>query len=114
MAEPTDLLDTRLDRLLGARTAKALDGAFGMATAADLLRHYPRRYVERGQVTDLSQLRTDEHATVIARIDSVATRTYRDRRSGRPEQRAEVVVTDGSGPLLLTLFKMRAWRLKQH
>jgi ATP-dependent DNA helicase RecG len=113
MAEPTDLLDTRLDRLLGARTAKALDNAFGLSTAGDLLRHYPRRYVERGQLTDLSQLRVDEHATVIARIDSVATRTYRDRRSGRPEQRAEVVVTDGTGRLLLTFFKIRGWRLKQ-
>jgi ATP-dependent DNA helicase RecG len=79
-----DLLDTRLDRLLGARTAKALDTVFGMVTGGDLLRHYPRRYVERGQLTDLSQLRVDEHATVIARIDSVATRAYRDRRSGRP------------------------------
>jgi ATP-dependent DNA helicase RecG len=108
-----DLLDTRLDRLLGARTAKALDTAFGMVTGGDLLRHYPRRYVERGQLTDLSQLRVDEHATVIARIDSVATRAYRDRRSGRPAQRAEVVVTDGTGRLLLTFFKIRGWRLKQ-
>jgi len=109
----TDLLGTRLDRLLGAKTAKALGAAFEMQTAGDLLRHYPRRYVERGQLTDLSQLRVDEQATVIARIDSVATRTYRDRRSGRPEQRAEVVVTDGTGRLLLTFFKIRAWRLKQ-
>ena len=113
MPELTDLLDTRLDRLLGGKTAKALGTAFGMDTAGDLLRHYPRRYVERGQLTDLSRLHVDEQVTVIARIDSVATRTYRDRRSGRPEQRAEVVVTDGTGRLLLTFFKIRAWRLRQ-
>jgi ATP-dependent DNA helicase RecG len=108
-----ELVDTRLDRLLGAKTAKALDSGFGVRTAGDLLRHYPRRYVERGQLTDLSGLRADEQATVIARIDSVATRTYKDRRSGRPAQRAEVVVTDGTGRLLLTFFKIRGWRLKQ-
>jgi ATP-dependent DNA helicase RecG len=109
----TDLLDTRLDRLMGAKTAKALDTAFEVRTAGDLLRHYPRRYVERGQLTDLSELRVDEQATVIARIDSVATRPYTDRRSGRREQRAEVVVTDGTGRLVLTFFRMRGWRLKQ-
>ncbi|MDQ4085515.1 MAG: ATP-dependent DNA helicase RecG, partial [Actinomycetota bacterium] len=108
-----ELLDTRLDRLLGAKTATALEGAFGLRTAGDLLRHYPRRYAERGELTDLSQLRVDEQATVIARIDSVATRTYKDRRTGRPAQRAEVVVTDGTGRLLLTFFKIRGWRLKQ-
>jgi ATP-dependent DNA helicase RecG len=109
----TDLLDARLDRLVGARTATALDKAFGIRTAGDLLRHYPRRYVERGQLTDLSALRVDEHATVIARIDSATSRTYKDRRTGRAERRAEVVVTDGTGTLLLTFFKVRKWRLAQ-
>jgi ATP-dependent DNA helicase RecG len=109
----TDVLDARLERLVGARTAQALEKAFDMRTGGDLLRHYPRRYVERGQVTDLSELRVDEQATVIARIESVATRSYRDRRSGRTEQRAEVVVTDGTGRLQLAFFKMRGWRLKQ-
>jgi ATP-dependent DNA helicase RecG len=108
-----DLLDARLDRLVGTRTARALDTAFGLRTAGDLLRHYPRRYVERGQLTDLSELRVDEHATVIARIDSVTSRTYKDRRTGRPERRAEVVVTDGTGTLLLTFFKVRQWRFAQ-
>jgi ATP-dependent DNA helicase RecG len=109
----SDLLGTRLDRLLGEKTAKALDTAFGLRTAGDLLRHYPRRYAERGELTDLSRLRVDEQVTVIARIDTVATRTYKDRRTGRPAQRAEVVVTDGTGRLLLTFFKIRGWRLKQ-
>jgi ATP-dependent DNA helicase RecG len=113
VARTGDFLATPLDRLLGARTAKALDTAFDIRTAGDLLRHYPRRYVERGELTDLSALRVDEHATVIARIDTVASRTYKDRRTGRPERRAEVVVTDGTGTLLLTFFRVRGWRLDQ-
>jgi len=109
----TELLDTRLDRLVGARTAKALDSALDLQTAGDLLRHYPRRYVERGELTDLSELRVDEHATVIAEIESVASRQYKDRRSGRLERRAEVVVTDGTGRLMLSFFRIRGWRLDQ-
>jgi ATP-dependent DNA helicase RecG len=114
MSDPTDrpgLLDTPLDRLLGAKTAKKLADALDLRTGGDLLRHYPRRYVERGQLTDLSQLRVDEHATVIAEIASVTERSYRDRRSGRVQSRAEVVVTDGTGRLLLTFFKVRRWQL---
>ncbi|MGH3315251.1 MAG: ATP-dependent DNA helicase RecG [Nocardioidaceae bacterium] len=109
----TELLHTRLDRLVGARTAKALDSALDLQTAGDLLRHYPRRYVERGELTDLSELRVDEHATVIAEIESVTSRQYKDRRSGRLERRAEVVVTDGTGRLMLSFFRIRGWRLDQ-
>ena len=43
-----------LTRPMGPRTAKALEAAFGMATVGDLLRHYPRRYYTRGELTDLS------------------------------------------------------------
>ncbi|MGH3354984.1 MAG: ATP-dependent DNA helicase RecG [Nocardioidaceae bacterium] len=109
----TGFLETRLERLVGARTAKALDSSLGLRTAGDLIRHYPRRYAERGERTDLAELRVDEHATVIAEIQTVSTRSYRDRRSGKVEQRAEVVVTDGTGRLTLTFFRIRAWRLKQ-
>ena len=109
----TELLDTRLDRLLGAKTAKALANALDLRTAGDLLRHYPRRYVERGELTDLSELRVDDHATVIAEIESVTSRSYKDRRSGRLERRAEVVVTDGTGRLMLSFFRIRGWRLDQ-
>lgn len=39
-------LSDRLDRVLGATAADALDEQFGMRTVDDLLRHYPRSYVE--------------------------------------------------------------------
>lgn len=46
-------LSDRLDRVLGATAADALDEQFGMRTVDDLLRHYPRSYVEgaRGWVS---------------------------------------------------------------
>ena len=49
-------LDTRLQNILGDRTAQVLEKSFGMTTVNELLRHYPRRYVVRGELTDISKL----------------------------------------------------------
>ncbi|HET7326956.1 MAG TPA: ATP-dependent DNA helicase RecG [Nocardioidaceae bacterium] len=82
-----DFLEQRLDRVLGSG-AKKLAAGFEMETVGDLLRHYPHRYVERGKVSDLRELKVDEMATVVATVRSSA------RRYGRtPKQvRLEVVV----------------------
>src|SRR3712207_7529082 len=40
-------MTTRLDRVLGARTAKAMAESLGLHTVRDLLRHYPHRYADR-------------------------------------------------------------------
>src|SRR3984957_8714754 len=61
-----------LTRVLGPKTGKALEEIFGLSTVGDLLRHYPRRFYTRGELTDLSSLREGDHVTVLARIVSVA------------------------------------------
>ena len=58
-------------RRVGPRTAKALEEAFGLRTVGDLLRHYPRRYYTRGELTDLASLRDGEHVTVLAQVAHV-------------------------------------------
>ncbi|CAN5781788.1 ATP-dependent DNA helicase RecG [soil metagenome] len=106
-------LDTRLPFVLGGPSAKKLADAFAIRTVGDLLAHYPRRYVERGTASDLDALVVDEHVTVQARVRSAQNRTYgkpgRGRRNRQPV-RTEVVVTDGSGELLLTFFK-QPWQI---
>ncbi len=104
-------LDDGLAPVLGAKTAKALESGLGLRTVEDLLRHYPRRYAERGQLSDLASLQVDEHVTVMARISKVDAKTYMDRKTNRRTDRLEVVVTDGHGSLVLTFFK-QAWRAK--
>jgi ATP-dependent DNA helicase RecG len=104
-------MDDPLKKVLG-RTADALEKGFGMRTVEDLLRHYPRRYAERGQLTDLRLLEVDEHVTVMARVSSVDVKQYKDKRTGRMVDRLEVVVTDGSSTLNLTFFK-QSWRIKE-
>jgi ATP-dependent DNA helicase RecG len=108
----------RLAALVGDRTAKRLESELGIATADQLLRHFPRRYEQRGSLTDLSRLELGEHVTVMARVDRVTHREYSDKRSsasrGRRGRavRTEVVVTDGKGELLLTFFR-KPWVSKE-
>ena len=104
MVEPS----TRLRSVLGDKTAKALETAFDMKVVDDLLRHYPRRYADIGQLTDLSDLRPGQHVTIMARV--VSAKNYAFRNQPR-KTRTEVVVTDGTGRLILTFFQ-QAWRLK--
>jgi ATP-dependent DNA helicase RecG len=100
--------DEPLDKVMGRQTAKALSDGLELHTVADLMRHYPRRYAERGELTDLDSLRLDEHVTVLAMVDEVRTRSMKTRRGGI----TEVVVTDGSGRLVLTFFN-QPWREKE-
>ncbi|GAB2769021.1 ATP-dependent DNA helicase RecG [Amycolatopsis magusensis] len=94
------VLDDKLTPLLGAKTAKALSGSLGIETVADLLRHYPRRYDERGSLTDIGGLELGEHVTVMARIEKVLRRTMRARAGTI----LEVTITDGRRKLQLAFF----------
>src|SRR3954467_13552329 len=99
--------------LVGDKTAKVLEKGLGLRTCGDLLRHYPRRYVERGVLTPLTDLREDEYVTVQAEIVSVTKVPFRSRSGqGRPKERVEVVVTDGRGKVKLTFFN-QGWRSRQ-
>ena len=98
-------LSTRLTNIVGDRTAQVLEKSFGISTINELLRHYPRRYVVRGELTDISTLVADDEVTILAEIEAVKLR----RANGK--NILEVVVTDGSANLSLTFFN-QAWREK--
>ncbi|MBB5789991.1 ATP-dependent DNA helicase RecG [Jiangella mangrovi] len=97
--------DTKLAAVVGDKTAKALANTLDLHTVGDLMRHYPRRYVQRGELTELSSLREDELVTVVAMVKTVSKRSMRNRRGSL----LEAVVTDGTGELNLTFFN-QAWR----
>ena len=94
-----------LSRVVGGKTAKALEKAFGMTTVDDLLRHYPRRYAQRGILTELATLDEGATVTVLADIQEVTVRRMRERRGTI----LEAIVTDGQGTLALTFFNQK-WR----
>src|SRR5215468_8986363 len=99
-------LDESLRDVLGGKAATKLDEAFGLRTSGDLLRHYPRRYAQRGELTDLAALRDGEHVTVFAQVATVRSR----RMTTRKGNLLEVTVTDGRARLTLTFFRnTRGW-----
>ncbi len=95
----------RLTNILGGRTATPMSKALGLETVEDLLRHYPRRYAERGELTSLSTLVEGEQVTVLAEVESVTVRPMRQRRGTI----LEAVVTDGQESMSLTFFNQK-WR----
>ncbi|CUU55698.1 ATP-dependent DNA helicase RecG [Parafrankia irregularis] len=108
-------LDTPLKSVLGAKHASLLADELDLATVGDLLNHLPRRYHERGELTDLDGLVVGEIATVQARVTKVVKHkpradwntSNRRRESGR----TEITVTDGRGELSLVFFNQQ-WRAK--
>jgi ATP-dependent DNA helicase RecG len=102
------ILDTRLSGILGGKTADALRTGLGLDTVEDLLRHYPRRYAERGELTDLALLDEGEQVTVLAEVQSVTVRPMRNRRGSI----LEAVISDGQQSMSLTFFNQK-WRERQ-
>ncbi len=98
-------LDTRLSTALGARTAQAIERAFGHRTVGEFLSHYPRRYAMRGELTALDSLPLDENVTIVAEVLEVAERSMRQRRGSIVEAK----ISDGKGVLTLTFFNQK-WR----
>ena len=56
-------LDSKLVGVLGDRTTKVLKDLFGYHTVGDLLHHYPRRYLVRGELSDISELNEGDEVT---------------------------------------------------
>jgi ATP-dependent DNA helicase RecG len=92
-----------LRKILAAK-AKVFDDAFGIQTVGELLRHYPRRYLQRGEVTDLGSLHEGEYVTVLAQVAAINTRRMNRQRG----EVTEIIVTDGEHKLSLTFFSRSA------
>ena len=97
-------LDTRLDTVVGGRTATQLEG-LRVRTVGDLLHLMPRKYFSGTELSDLSALEPDEEVAVLAEVRSVRAHNVPSagQRTGR-KPRLEAVVTDRRGSLTLTFF----------
>ncbi|GIH92418.1 ATP-dependent DNA helicase RecG [Planobispora siamensis] len=83
--------DEPLTKALDPKTARLLESVLGLRTVGDLLRHYPRRYAQRGELTDLDDLKVDEHVTVVGEV----TRLMRKPMRSKGGTWLEVEVVDG-------------------
>jgi ATP-dependent DNA helicase RecG len=106
-------LDARLSAAIGAPTAKVLSEALGLETLGDLLRHYPRRYVERGALTPFAELVVGEHATVFAEVSSTKVKTISRRGAGKPLHLTTVLIRDEAGAAMKLAIFNKPWVLKE-
>ncbi|MGA8544591.1 MAG: DEAD/DEAH box helicase, partial [Mycobacterium sp.] len=101
-------LGDRLDYLLSAKAVKLLDEVFGIRTVDDLLRHYPRGYVEGASVRGAGDERPPEgeHVTFVDDITAAVERPIRNR----PRDKI-LLVTLGSGrnKVTATFFHPKKW-----
>jgi len=100
-------LTSPITEVVGAKTADLFEKELGISSLGDLLRHYPRRYEQRGALTDLSSLEIGDHVTVQAQV-----RSFKNlRNKSKPGTRQEIVISDGTGQLTLMFFNQH-WREK--
>ncbi|MEX5294409.1 ATP-dependent DNA helicase RecG [Kocuria sp. CPCC 205268] len=88
--DPVPELDQPLARLLGRTTADQLARQLSVTTIGQLLDHFPRRYMPRGELTPFSELRIDQQVTIVAEVVHASTRKMRSRRGSI----TDVVITD--------------------
>jgi ATP-dependent DNA helicase RecG len=107
LEDPTQSIDPRVaNRRTGLRTKgppahQVLADAFGIESVGQLLRHYPRRYIDRSATVPIGELRfrQGQQVTVIGRVKRVDRRFTRRRQS-----MVTVRVHDGTGTLDLVFF----------
>jgi ATP-dependent DNA helicase RecG len=100
----TDVLGQPLNGLIGGKTAAAFAEALDLHTVGDLLDHFPRRYIERGELTDLSRLNEGENVTIQAQVHEIRGRWLDARPGRRRMHKLDVIVGDGKGRLTVTFF----------
>jgi ATP-dependent DNA helicase RecG len=101
-------MHTPLARILGQKTAAAMADQLTLHTVGDLLRHYPRRYARRGEMTSLVDVQEGDRVTVLAQVRKVDTRKMQRRRGTI----TEVTVGDGLGSMRLVFFNHKHARLE--
>lgn len=99
-------LDIEALQGVGPKRAESLRKA-DVHHVLDLLRYYPRRYIDRTREASIGDLREGEEGMVLATVSRVDQRRIRGNRT-----MVNVTVSDSTGTLNVTFFN-QPWRAKQ-
>jgi ATP-dependent DNA helicase RecG len=107
-------LSDRLDYIVGADAAGPLDEVFSVRTVDDLLRHYPRSYVEGAAVREADDERptAGEHITLVDTITSARMRPMTKRKG----EYLVITVGRGRNKVSATFFHAKGlkWKLTRN
>ncbi len=108
MAE-TDPLLAPLKSVLDPATVRKL-ATLDLHTIDDLIRHYPRNYIDVRQLTDLALLPLGDQVSVVLDVVSAQVRQNRSRAGAR----LEVTASDGHRTIAIVFFFQRRGPLRWH
>ncbi len=87
---------------VGPRKAEVLAKS-GLETVSDMLRYFPRHYLDRTSVVSIGELKVDQSATIIGQVKAHGVLHGKHRRY-------EVLLDDGTGSIALLWFRgVRYW-----
>ncbi|MET0766123.1 MAG: ATP-dependent DNA helicase RecG [Aeromicrobium sp.] len=92
--------DTRLSKVVGD-SAKKLEKAFGHRTVGDLLRHFPRRYIDLEHPDSFDQLEEGQVVAFVATVLDVKKLSF---RSNPRKFRVVVTLSDGKATMEAVFF----------
>lgn len=95
-------LSSSLTVVLGRGPARKLADKLNLLTVEELLRHYPRKYENRGRMTDLARLEIGERVTVWATVLNVSVRRLGPGAKVRSVE--TVTVSDGTRSVECVFF----------
>jgi ATP-dependent DNA helicase RecG len=102
---------------LGGKHAGKIKKATGIQSVGDLLSLFPRRYVRKGSLSELEELREGDLLTMVGEVVSAEQKTYQDRRTHMTAYRLEVRVRAEDGVLAMTYFDRNKgtaeWRVRE-
>jgi len=105
----TDPLLAPLKSVLDPATVRKL-ATLDLHTIDDLVRHYPRNYIDVRQLTDLALLPLGDQVSVVLDVVSAQVRQNRSRAGSR----LEVTASDGHRTIAIVFFFTRRGPLRWH
>lgn len=104
-------LDSPVETVLGEpkdkkgrlRNERIVEG-LGIETVGDLLHHFPRRYVETGQLTAIEDLEKGQFLTLVGEVATSRVNTYTDRRTRRTAYRLDATLRTDGPTLRMSFF----------
>lgn len=108
-----DPFNQPLAPLLGEKTAEQLAKHLKLTTTGQALNYFPRRYIERGELTPIIQLPLGEQVTVIARVLSATKRQMRSRRGFLVDVTVSDEASDTGFPGTLSMAFFNGWAAEQ-
>ena len=107
-----DPFNQPLAPLLGNKTAEHLAKHLGITTTGQALNYFPRRYIERGELTPIVQLPLGEQVTVIARVLTARKRPMRARKGFLVDVTVTDEAADTALPGTLSMAFFNGWAAK--